>query len=266
MNLGLWLELRPGDDLPRLMDRVATMGFGSLHAHFPAGCDAAFARRVNRACDGSGLDLAAVSGYANPLLPEHAPMGASVAQLAELIALLPLLDTRRVVSWSGSYAERIDDAHPDNSGPAAWDILRQHVEELLPLLDEVEGMLVLEPFFTHVLNTPERAAAFCKALGSLYVRVVLDVPNLLAPATWAQQAELMPAMVATMAPYIGLVHLKDMRLLSGRLDMPAAGQGLLDYPAMLGAIARAELSAPLIIEHVQLDAASAARQFVLSRS
>jgi sugar phosphate isomerase/epimerase len=265
MQLGLWLEIRPGDDLPRLTDRVAAMGYSALHAHFPAGCDAALARRLNRACDGSGLDLAAVSGYANPLRPELAPMGSTVEQLADLIELLPLLDARRVVSWSGTYGEAIGDDHPDNRGDAAWEALRRHVDELSPLLEEADGLLVLEPFFAHTLSTPERAAALCRELASPYLRLVLDPPNLLPPADWPRQAELLPAMVAALAPFVGLVHLKDMRLRDGALDMPGPGQGALDYHALLAAIATAELSAPLIVEHVTLDQATAARRFVLGQ-
>lgn len=266
MHLGLWLELRPADDVARIADRVAAMGFGALHAHFPAGCDAALARRVQRACAGSGLDLAAVSGYANPLRPELAPMGATVAQLAELVPLLPVFGARRIVSWSGSYAAGIGDSHPENRSTAAWETLQRHVDELLPLLDEVEGLLVLEPFFAHVLDTPERAASFCREVGAPYVRVVLDAPNLLPPQSWAQQKEQLDAMVATLAPYVGLVHLKDMRLRDGVLDMPGPGQGVLDYPTLLRALANADLGAPRIVEHVTLDQADAARAYVLSQS
>lgn len=265
MQLGLWLELRPGDDLPRLADRVAAMGYTALQAHFPAGCDAALARRVRRACAGSGLGLAAVSGYANPLRPELAPMGSSVAQLADLARLLPELGARSLVSWDGTYAAGIGGAHPDNPGPAAWDALRRHVDDLLPLLDAVDGVLVLEPFFSHVLATPARAAALCREVGSPYLRLVLDAPNMLPPATWGDQAARIAAAVATLAPFVGLVHLKDMRLVGGALDMPGPGQGILDYPALLGAIAEAGLSAPLIVEHVSLEQAPAARSFVLGQ-
>lgn len=266
MQLGLWLELRPGDDLPRVTDRVAAMGYGSIHAHFPDGCDAAMARRVNRACDGSGLGLAAVSGYANPLRPELPVMGSTVAQLAGLIELLPLLDARRVVSWSGTYGEGIGGGHPDNQGEAAWEALRRHVDELFPLLDATEGVLVLEPFFAHVLSTPQRAAAFCREYNSPYLRLALDAPNLLPPERWDRQAEDIAEAVAVLAPYVAVVHLKDMRLRDGALDMPGPGQGVLDYGALLGALARAAVGAPLIVEHVGLDQAAAARQFVLGRS
>lgn len=265
MYLGLWLELRPTDDLPRIADRVATMGYGALQAHFPAGCDAVLARRVRRACDASGLQLAAVSGYANPLRPDDAPMGFTVAQLVALIELLPILGARRLVSWSGTYAAGIGAGHPDNQSDAAWDALRRHADALLPRLDGLDGVLVLEPFFAHVLSSAERATAFCRAVGSPYLRVVLDAPNLLPPERWAQQAQQIAADVAILAPHVGLIHLKDMRLRDGALELPGPGQGLLDYPAMLGAIAAAELSAPLIVEHVSLEQAAAARRFVLSQ-
>jgi sugar phosphate isomerase/epimerase len=263
MQLGLWTEIGPRDDLPRLTDRIAAMGYSSLQAHFPAGCDAGLARRLRRACAGSGLDLAAVSGYANPLRPELAPMGSSVEQLEQLAALLPALGTRRLVSWSGTYGAGIGDGHPDNRSEAARDALRAHVDGMLELLDEVEGVLLLEPFFAHVLGTPEDLVAFCREVGSPYLRVVLDLPNLLPPATWERQAKLIADAVAALAPYTGLVHLKDMRMHNGALDMPGPGQGVLDYGALLAALERAELSAPMIVEHVSLEQAAAARRFVL---
>jgi sugar phosphate isomerase/epimerase len=263
LQLGLWLELRPADDLPRLTDRVAGLGFGALHAHFPAGCDASFARRVRRACAGSGLALVAVSGYANPLQPDAAPMGCSIPQLTALIELLPLLNCRTLVSWSGTYATGLGDAHPANATPAALDALRHHVVAVLPRLAALESVLALEPFFTHVLNTPEKAAAFCAEQASPALQLVLDPPNLLPPASWSNQSERIPALVKLLAPHTALVHLKDMRLRNGTLDMPGPGQGILDYTAFARALAHAELSVPRIVEHVTLDQAAAARRFVL---
>lgn len=266
MQLGLWLEIRARDDLGRLLDRVAAMGFSSLHAHFPEGCDAALARRLARASANSGLPVVAVSGYANPLRPDDAPKGSTLAQLAGLIELMPRLDARRLVSWSGTFSPGLYDDHPDNHTQAGWDALRASVDELAPLLDEAEAILLLEPHYTHVLGDPDSVVRFCVEVNSPYLGVVLDPPNLLSPATWEQQAELIPTAVAALAPYIGLVHLKDMRLRGGKLDLPGPGQGVLDYPTFLGAVGAAGISAPAIVEHVTLEQAAAARYFVLSHS
>ncbi|HMQ31941.1 MAG TPA: sugar phosphate isomerase/epimerase [Chloroflexaceae bacterium] len=264
MQLGLWLEIRPTDDLSRLADRVAAIGFSTLHAHFPDGCDEALARRLVRACATGGLGLAAVSGYANPLRPDEAPMGSTLAQLADLAALTPLLDTRRVVTWSGSFGAGLLDDHPDNHAGAGWDALRRGVDALFPVLEEAEAVLLLEPYFTHVLDSPAAVARFCEELNTPYVGAVLDPPNLLPPDTWGRQAELIPAGVAAMARHIGLVHLKDMRLRDGALELPGPGQGVLDYGAFLGAVRALGTAVPLIVEHVALEGAAAARHFVLA--
>ncbi|NTU81261.1 MAG: sugar phosphate isomerase/epimerase [Chloroflexales bacterium] len=255
MQPGLWLEIRARDDLGRLLDRVAAMGFSSLHAHFPEGCDAALARRLARASAGSGLAIAAASGYANPLRPSEAPMGSTLEQLAGLIELLPGLGARRVVSWSGTFAPGLLDDHPDNHTQVGWDALRASVDELFPLLDEAEAILLLEPYFTHVLNGPEAVARLCAEVNSPYLGVVLDPPD-----TWARQAELIPAGVAAIAPYVGLVHLKDVRPHNGRPGGP------LDTTAFLEALSTTGISAPVIIEHVTLEQAAAARSFVLSHA
>lgn len=265
MQLGIWIDIRPAQDVPRLFEQVAEMGFGAVQAHFPAGCDAVLARRVRRAAAGSGLEIVAVSGYANPLRPGDAPMGFTQAALADLIALLPALDTRRVVTWSGTYAASLLEEHPQNQSADAWDALRRAVDDLFPLLDANDAILVFEPFFAHVLDTPERIVAFCEEIGSPYVRVVLDPPNLLTPGMWQQQSELLPPLVAALAPYTSLIHLKDMRLRGAALDLPGPGEGILDYPAFLGAVARAEISAPLLIEHVALERAARTRRFVLEQ-
>lgn len=263
MNLGLWIELRPTDDLPAVMGRVAAMGYSSLHAHFPAGCDGRLARRVRRAVAGAGIALAAVSGYANPMRPTEAPMGATAGQLAGLVELLPELHVRRLVSWSGTYGAGLLDDHPENATPAAWDTLRRSVAELLPALERAEAALLIEPFYSHVLGTPERLARFCRELGGP-VGLVLDPPNLLPMPSWPRQEALIAEMCETLAPYVGLVHLKDMRERDGQLDLPGPGQGVLRYPAFLAALRRSGIGAPLIVEHVTLEQAAAARRFVLS--
>lgn len=266
MQLGLWLEIRHADDLPRLADRVAALGFSSLHAHFPDGCDARLAHRLRGACATSGLDLAAVSGYANPLRPDTAPMGSTMAQLAELIVLLPTFDARHVVCWSGTFAGGLLDDHPDNHAQAGWDILRAAVDGLLPTLEEADGVLLFEPYFTHVLGTAERVDRFCRELNSPYVGAVLDPPNMLPAAAWPRQAELIREAITTLGHHIGLIHLKDMRLRDGQLDLPGPGQGVLDYGAFLSAVRDVGTPAPLIVEHVTLEQAPAARSFVLAKS
>lgn len=263
MQLGLWIQLQPADDVAGILAQVAALGFASVHAHFPAGCDAAMARTVAAGAAAARLELAAVSGYANPLRPHEAPMGYTLAQLAGLIDLMPQLGAQRLVSWSGTYGVGLLDDHPDNQNQRGWDALRQSVEQLLPRLEAANAVLLLEPFFSHVLNRPERIVSLIQQTDSTRVGTVLDPPNLLPPHDWPQQTAQIRQMTAVLARHIGLVHCKDMRMEGERLELPGPGQGILDYPTFLQALSASAISAPLIVEHVRLDQAAAARHFVL---
>ncbi|PDV99687.1 sugar phosphate isomerase/epimerase family protein [Candidatus Chloroploca asiatica] len=263
MQLGIRLEIHPGDDLSRVADMIASRGFGALHAHFPEGCDRSLARRLGRACAHHGLSVDAISGYANPLRPDEAPMGSTFEQLLDLIDLLPLLDARRIVSWSGSFGPGLFDEHPDNHGELGWQALQQSVEDLFPVLDDAEAILVLDPYYTHVLSHPNEVARFCAEINSPYVRVMLDPPGMLPPENWDHQAELIPLGVRALTPYVGMIQFRDMRLKHGAFEDAPPGHGVLDYRAFVQAIQASELSVPMFISHTPLDQAAAARRFVL---
>lgn len=192
-------------------------------------------------------------------------MGYTQAQLANLIELMPRLDVRRIVSWSGTFTPDLFDDYPDNHAQVGWDALRASIDELFPLLDEAEAILLLEPYATHVLRGPDDVLRLCAEVNSPYLGVLLDPPNMLPPDTWGHQAELIRAGTAALAPYVGLIHLKDMRLRAGRLDLTGPGEGVLDYQAFIGAIQSSGIVVPMIISHVTLDQAAAARRFVLAR-
>ncbi|NJM07688.1 sugar phosphate isomerase/epimerase [Candidatus Gracilibacteria bacterium] len=263
MSLGLWIEVRPSDDVTALCARVANMGYSALHVHFPARCDTALAQRVAHAAAAYSLAISAVSGYASMVRPAAAPMGYTLAQLHELIALLPLLGTRYVVCWAGTLAEDLLAEHPANRSAAAHAQLSTSLAQLLPALDVVDGVLLIEPFCSHILGNVAELAQFIEHTNSPYLGLVLDPPNLMLPQSWASQRTQIDVMVQRLAPYIGLVHLKDMRLEGDNLELPGPGGGVLDYAAFLGALERYAISAPRVVEHVSLDTAAAARAFVL---
>jgi sugar phosphate isomerase/epimerase len=266
MTLGLWIEVRPDADLAAMFARVVGTGYHTLQVHFPERCDAALARRVAHAAAKYGLTISAVSGYASLLRPADAPMGYTLTQLRDLVALLPLLRTRHVVCWAGTLADDLLATHSENDSLAAHAQLHESLALLLPALNDADGVLLIEPFFTHILGDVETLAQFLEVMNSPYVGLVLDPPNLLPPPRWEQQGTALKQMLKRLSPYIGLVHLKDMRLAGEKLELPGPGGGVLDYRAFLGALERYGISAPRIVEHVTLEQAAAARAFVLGKN
>ncbi|MFV9503878.1 MAG: sugar phosphate isomerase/epimerase family protein [Oscillochloridaceae bacterium umkhey_bin13] len=256
MQLGLGLHVRPDRRLGAITDQIAALGYQSIHAHFPTGCDAKLARQLARACTDSGLSILAVSGYANPLRPDDAPMGFSQHQLGDLIELMARLDCRRLISWSGSYAAAPRAGHPDNATPAAWETLYQALDELFPLLDEAEAMLLLAPQRNHVLNNAERTARFCGEFNSPYLRLLYQASNLLGPDLTATRDEQIANDIVTMARWIGQVEL-EARGDESDLLLP-------DLDLILHNVRKVDLTVPLSVAAAPLEQAGAARHAVLS--
>jgi sugar phosphate isomerase/epimerase len=64
---------------------------------------------------------------------------------------------------------------------------------------------------------------------------------------------------------IVVAHAKDVRAAAEGTDLPAAGQGVLDYPFYLRLLSQLNRPMDLIIEHLTLPDVARARDFVLGQ-
>jgi sugar phosphate isomerase/epimerase len=241
MELGLSIELRATDKFARRLATIAGLGYQGLHVHFPDGCDKKLARTLAGVCAANGLSLLAVSGYANPLRPDEAPMGMTVAALERLIDLLPLCGARAVVSWSGTYSHDPFVSHAENQSAQAWEQVYLYLERVLPLLDAAEGVLLLEAHRHHVLADAHLINRLFMEFSSPYLGLVFDPANL---------ANLNPTTIAEYMPHTRLVHLRD----------------TLSHEAIvmtLRALDQDGVAAPLVIEQVSIQQARTARAAVI---
>jgi len=62
-----------------------------------------------------------------------------------------------------------------------------------------------------------------------------------------------------------VAHAKDVRASADGTDLPAAGQGVLDYPLFLRLLAGLDREVYLILEHLSLPDVPRARDFVLAQ-
>ena len=79
----------------------------------------------------------------------------------------------------------------------------------------------------------------------------------------------MQAMLQEMFKQLGdqivVAHAKDVKAAADGTDLPAAGQGVLDYPLYLRLLAQLNRPLDLIVEHLTLPDVARARDFVLGK-
>lgn len=186
---------------------------------------AAPAARLSRLLDERGLGVQAVSAHMDLSDPE------ARAMLARRIDFAAALGASVLVT---------------NAGPATGrDAIRARIEEALPRLEEAGLVLALENpghGAGHLIGRGEDGAALVAALGAPRVRLNVDVGNLL---TYA--GEVGPGLSAAL-PFAAHAHLKDVAEDGPDWRFAALGEGLVDWPAAKGTMARLAPGLPVSLE------------------
>jgi sugar phosphate isomerase/epimerase len=223
---------------------VAQAGYPLAHWNFAAigrstlggDVDPAQVAAVRRAFDGAGVAIPSVSATFNLIHPDTGLRAAQTAQAVRLIGLVPELGAEVVTLCSGTRDP--DDmwrAHPGSLAGDAWSDLRRTLDGLLEAASDAGVRLGVEPEPGNVVRDARAAARLLDELGhDAPIGIVLDPANLLSPETVPGQTEILAEAVDLLGPRVVGVQAKDVAT-SGS---PAAGAGLMDYPALFRQLAR----------------------------
>jgi len=269
MDLGVLINLYEQTDVPAAFREATEAGFGRGQvSSFVHGITAQEVRRVARCARDAGFQVDAVGCYINPLrLDDVSLHGVDGADWRTWAENMGMLGADKIVCWSGTLGRTLGAPTLLNGEAQTFNSLFIALSGLLEMARGLPLHILLEPYTAHVLGDAEACVRLARKFPGGDVRVVLDAPSLLParrPPSGPRLAETVSRMVASLAPAVGLVHLKDFA--PGADGLPRffrAGAGSLDYGEYLRAIARFLPEVPVVIEQVRGAAEMrAAREFV----
>ncbi|MBI3948299.1 MAG: sugar phosphate isomerase/epimerase [Armatimonadetes bacterium] len=250
LQLGIALSCVDLGMLERKAARAQAAGYHRCQVSFRWEATPGEAWAAEDVCKRRGLEVVAFGAYINLLRPDdEAFHGISIEGARNLIDGMRYAACRRIVVYSGTYGRLPSEAHPDNQTPEARRAATAEARDLAIRLRARGGYLCIEPHYAHVIRTPEDCTAFVSAVDPDVVRITFDPANLVPPEEIDRHSELLPPLVAALAPVLGLVHLKDIRRRPGGLDYPPPGRGEMDYARLMAAIRAQNLALPALIEH-----------------
>ncbi len=267
MRLGISIELYKMDELEEKVGAASSCGFKYCQMFLrEVEITEKTVTRVADVCKSHGLKIGPVGAYANPLRPDEAPMGWTMSKVKRMIELLPLLETNEVVIWSGTASKGLLSYAEGNFGKEAFQTLARISEELLTLLQGVNGVLTFEPYYTHVLHDITSILTLSDTVRSERLKVIMDPPNYISPDDYAKRDDRMVELIERLQSHIGAVHFKDFRLMpDGAWDYPGPGGGTMNYPLLLQKLASCGYSSWGIIEHVKPAEYASAKAFIESQ-
>lgn len=219
-------------------------------------------REVGRILAGHGLATAAVCCHLARNRAEDFTF-TSLDGVHWLIDAAGILESPRLVMWSGSYSNELRGEDPRNFTAEAMDLLETEYRKFVPATASAGLTVCVEPFYPHVTGTPERMAEFCGRFEPGQVACCLDTPNFISHGIYDQTNALIPSIIGTVAPYVELLHFKDIRRDDrGNLGLPGPGDGILDYPVVMAELAKLDRPLVGITEHITPEQYARAHDFI----
>ncbi len=220
-----------------------------------------FAEEIRGAFDRTEMSCAVLGCYLNLTHPS----GEEREKTRE-IYYAHLAFARKMGAWMVGSETPV---HPESplakDATSSEEAFRFFLDQLRPVVRraEEEGVtLAIEPVYSHIVSTPERAERMLEEIRSDRLRIILDAVNLLGPGNLARRDEVLAEAMRRLGDRVALLHMKDYRCLpDGSMPAMACGEGEMDYRALMTFARERDLS--MTLENTAPENAAQARMFLI---
>jgi sugar phosphate isomerase/epimerase len=217
----------------------------------PGALSPGYARRIRKVFDNRGIAIAVLGCYINPVHPDPVEREWMLRCFEEHLRFARDFGCPLVGTETGSCNPDCS-WHPNTATEETFDLLCGSVERLVRTAEKCGSIIGLEAVADqHTISSVELMDKLLRRLASPALKVIYDPVNLIPAAglTESQEAFFTRAFDA-FGEHIIAFHLKDFRLEAGKKQgsLPA-GDGDLDYPALLRLIMTKKPDVDLLLEN-----------------
>ena len=123
------------------------------------------------------------------------------------------------------------------------------LDHLLPVAEEHDVMLCIEPEKANVVNSAAKARRLMDDMQSRHLGIVIDGANLFDPADVANMRATFEEAFDLLGPHIIMAHAKDITPDTHKKSQ-AAGTGILDWHAYFFSMHRSGFDGPVILHNL----------------
>ena len=271
MNIGIRLHDTLPGALPERLGFAKEQGFSCAHvalskvmdgfsmADAPQRLNGAFAQEVKEAFQAREMECAVLGCYLNVADPDAEERQRTQAIYKAHLRFSTMIGARVV----GTETFANPRSRFEKPAPRSEDAFRFFMDCLRPLVrfaEECGAVLAVEPVWSHIISTPERAQRMLEEAPSEHLQIILDAVNLIGPETFGTRDAIIADAIARLGDRVRILHMKDLTLEEGKIRSLACGQGVMRYDRLL-AFAKAR-DLPMTLEDTRPDNAEAARLYL----
>jgi sugar phosphate isomerase/epimerase len=222
-------------------------------------------RKVRGALEANGLRIVSLFGYHNLMDPDEARRKQGAARFEAMLRHATRLGCPLVATETGTLNAQSEWLEwPENDTEAAFVRCRDTLKAYARLAERHGAQVGIEPYWRNIVGSVERTERLFREVDSPALVLVMDPCNYYRAEDLPRMRPLLDRMFAALGDRVAVAHAKDVKASESGTDLPAAGLGVLDYPAYLAHLARLGRPVDLVLEHLKLADVPRARDFVRS--
>ncbi len=273
LKLGVFTGVYSGLPLDEAARRIAEDGFHGVILEYgfadvrfdPWSPDWDKARLITRTFAKHNLKIAGLFAYYNVVDPDAARRLRGEQRMQTLLENWKQFDCPLVSTETGTLNEKSEWLEsPENDSEEAYQKCRAAFERWARVAKKTGAVVSIEAYWRNVIGTAPRAQRLLHDVPGL--KFVMDPCNYYRKEDLSRMDPILEDMFQRLRKNIVLAHAKDVKPAADNgTDLPAAGQGVLDYPLFLRLLAGLDRELYVIIEHLTLDDVPRARDYVLGQ-
>lgn len=242
MQLGIRFHDTKALPLEERLAEVNRQGFSCVHVALskvikensvaPEALTPGYAMYLKRLFEAQKLDIAVLGCYLNLANPNPDKLKEIVEKYKAHIRFAAHLGCGVVGTETGAPNEEYKYEPACHSEEA----LELFIKNLRPIVEYAEKMGVIfaiEPVWKHIVCNPVRARRVLDEINSPNLQIILDPVNLLDISNYQDQVAIVEEAIDVLGKDVAVVHIKDYVVKDGKLESVAAGNGCMDYTAIM---------------------------------
>jgi hexulose-6-phosphate isomerase len=215
--------------------------------------DAASAAEGRAVLEATGLSIPALGGYRNLIAPDPDERAANLVHLQRCLELATTLGSYVVSTEAGTSSSDGDwTDSPLNATDAAWRLLHDALETLLPVAERCGTILALEAHVKHVLKTRDQMAGLIERFPTPHLQIVCDPYNYVSADLVPVHEEATETLLDGFEDRFVVAHLKDVDAGGAESGTPEFGLGVFAQSPYLEFLRTRRPDLDLVVEHLPL--------------
>ncbi|MDD5602646.1 MAG: sugar phosphate isomerase/epimerase [Eubacteriales bacterium] len=207
-----------------------------------------------------GVEIVAINGTFNMIGKDRGRLSEDIRRF-ELIAETGVrMGCKLITLCTGTRSGKsMWSWHPDTISQVSWDELTDTIGKVLVIAEKYDMLLGIEPEYTNVVNTADRALRLIETMGGRRLRIIMDCANLFHPGEAKKEnvRGVIGQAFDLLGDFVAAAHGKDI-LESDGIKFTYAGNGIIDFDYFLDRLDMCGYKGGMILHGTHSEAEMAA--------